>query len=122
MGLAPEGECIGLAFKVAHENEKEVLEYLRERELITKVYKEVKHPIQLESGDIVEGYTYVVDTNHQQYVKNQNIDDLMPYIIQGCGKSGDNDKYMVETNQALKKMGIDDKIIGEIVNRLGQIR
>lgn len=118
LGLAPEGECVGIAFKVKGENEKNVREYLRDRELITKIYREIEHPLHLESGEIVEGTTYVVDTQHKQYVQNQKIDELMPFIKQGCGKSGNNDDYMKETYQMLKKMDINDDIIGEIVNRL----
>lgn len=121
LGLAPEGECIGLAFKVDGGNKKEVLQYLRKRELVTGVYQEIQHPIVLDSGENVEAITYVIDTGHEQYVKNRDIDHLMPFILQGYGQSGDNKDYMVETLDKLKRLEIDDEIVGEIVHRLSRI-
>lgn len=118
LGLAPKGKCIGLAFKIKYENKKQVLDYLRQREMTTNVYKEIQHPIYLQSGEKVNCYTYIVDTNHEQYVTDQNVKKLLPFIQQGRGKSGNNDEYMYETHALLQSLDINDEIIGEIVNRL----
>src|SRR5690606_31673486 len=40
LGLDRGGSCRGIAFRVSHEDRHEVLAYLRERELVTHVYKE----------------------------------------------------------------------------------
>src|SRR6202012_332889 len=38
LGLDRGGSCRGMAFRIAPESKAEVLDYLRERELVTKVY------------------------------------------------------------------------------------
>ena len=118
LGLAPEGACDGLAFKAKGENKNMILDYLRGRELVTNVYKEIEHPIELASGELVSAYTYVVDTEHEQYVRDGAVSSLLPFIRQGSGKSGTTEDYMYETSAKLESLGIDDKIVGEIIKSL----
>jgi hypothetical protein len=41
--------------------------YLRERELVTNVYKERRLQVRLRGGGNVEAVSYVVDREHRQY-------------------------------------------------------
>ena len=69
LGLDRGGSCRGVAYRVAAENRDTVLAYLRERELVTDVYREVLRPVRLDTPDrpMVEAVTYVVDRAHRQY-------------------------------------------------------
>ena len=60
LGLDRGGSCLGLAFRVPGEREGEVIDYLRERELVTNVYLERRLPIRLDNGQMVEGVQDVV--------------------------------------------------------------
>ena len=61
LGLDRGGSCVGLAFRVPGELRDEVVAYLRERELVTKVYLERLLPVRLASGETVAALCYVVD-------------------------------------------------------------
>ena len=69
LGLDRGGSCRGVAYRVADEKRDEVIAYLRERELVTDVYREVRRPIRLDIAErpTVVALTYVVDRGHRQY-------------------------------------------------------
>src|SRR5262249_23187535 len=66
-GLDRGGSWVGLAFRVPGELRDEVVTYLRERELVTKVYLERMLSVKLHSGETVPALCFVVDRAHQQY-------------------------------------------------------
>ncbi|MCB1441255.1 MAG: gamma-glutamylcyclotransferase, partial [Nitratireductor sp.] len=51
LGLDRGGSCIGLAFRVPGDLHGEVIDYLRQRELVTRVYEERTLPVMLSSGE-----------------------------------------------------------------------
>lgn len=57
LGLDRGGSCVGLAFRVPPGLREEVLAYLRDRELVTRVYLERMLPVRLEGGENVEAVT-----------------------------------------------------------------
>src|SRR5688500_5534897 len=50
LGLDRGGSCRGMAFRVAGEKRESVIDYLRERELVTEVYRAAWRPVRLEGG------------------------------------------------------------------------
>ncbi|WP_274423110.1 gamma-glutamylcyclotransferase [Chelativorans sp. YIM 93263] len=108
LGLDRGGSCLGLAFSVPAELSDEVTAYLRERELVTHVYKERRVPVRLDDGTMVEALTYVVDRSHQQYAGSLDAEHAAQRISGAIGQSGPNEDYVLNTVEHLKALGIRD--------------
>lgn len=110
-GLDQGGFCQGVAFKVSDENRKEVHAYLRKRELITHVYKETWHDIELADGRAVNSLVYVVDQAHPQYAGVLSHDEQFRLVASASGMSGNNKDYVVSTVQQLQAHNVRDEAL-----------
>jgi glutathione-specific gamma-glutamylcyclotransferase len=120
LGLDRGGSCHGLAFEVSSANRDETLAYLRAREQVTSVYREVFTPIRLLTAEpeIVEAVAYVVDRAHQQYAGALPVDSQLDYVRQGKGQSGDCLDYVMSTLAHLNEMGIKDHLLESLGRKL----
>lgn len=100
--------CQGVALEVAAHRQDRVLEYLRERELISSAYLEQFLPVDLSDGRRVEAVTYVVDTNHVQYCGALALEEQARIIAQAVGDRGPNTEYLYNTAAHLSELGITD--------------
>ena len=108
LGLDRGGSCIGLAFRVPAELRAEVMAYLRERELVTKVYLERQVSLRLADGRQVGAVTYVADRSHEQYAGAMDEAHAAEIVRGAVGKSGDNVGYVRSTIEHLQALGIRD--------------
>ena len=115
LGLDGGGSCRGMALRVASENRGQVIEYLRERELVTHVYKEVERPVMLNGGERANALTYVVDRSHQQYAGKLPHEDLAKQVHGAVGQSGANEEYILNTVAHLRELGIHDAGLERLV-------
>jgi len=122
LGLDRGGSCRGMAFSVAPESWDEVIEYLRERELVTNVYLERRVPLVLADGRAVKAVTYVVDRSHRQYAGALDALDAARVVDQAEGRSGPNDAYVFNTLAHLKEMGIRDHWLEQVVGEVERLR
>ncbi|WP_187969270.1 gamma-glutamylcyclotransferase [Aquibium microcysteis] len=120
LGLDRGGSCIGLAFQVPGELRGEVMDYLRERELVTHVYRERLLPISLSSGERVEAVSYVVDRRHEQYACALHPEEAAAHVRGAVGKSGPNEEYVLNTVAHLRALGIRDHWLEDVAERLGR--
>ena len=104
------------------EREGEVIDYLRERELVTNVYLERRLPIRLDDGHIVEAVTYVVDRAHEQYAGSLHADEAAQRVVGAVGRSGANEDYVLNTLEHLKGLGIRDRWLEEVGARIARLR
>src|SRR5690606_2214048 len=77
LGLDHGGACQGIAYRVAAERRADTVQYLREREQVTLVYREVMRSIWLE-GDArqsVSALCYVIDRSHVQYAGRLSLEE-----------------------------------------------
>ncbi|EHK58032.1 gamma-glutamylcyclotransferase [Allomesorhizobium alhagi] len=118
LGLDRGGSCVGLAFRVPGELRGEVLDYLRERELVTSVYLERTLPVRLASGDIAQAVTYIVDRAHAQYAGNLDEEHAASIVSGSVGQSGPNEDYVMNTLQHLEALGIRDHWLEAVGARL----
>jgi cation transport protein ChaC len=118
LGLDRGGSCLGLAFRVPDDLSGEVMAYLRERELVTNVYLEKRLPIRLDTGDIVEAVTYVVDRNHVQYAARVDVEEAARTVSGSLGQSGPNEEYVLNTIGHLRALGIHDHWLERVAERL----
>lgn len=110
LGLDRGGACRGIAFRVAEKNRAATIAYLREREQVTSVYREVKRSVWLENQarQRVSALAYVVDRGHVQYAGRLSPADQLRHVLQGHGQSGVNRDYVLATVKAIEAEGFRD--------------
>lgn len=118
LGLDKGGSCQGIAFRVAADKRDATLAYLREREQVTAVYREVHLRARLEDGRQCESVAYVVDRAHHQYTGRLPQTDILRLVRQGIGQSGRNPDYVMNTHDHLKGLGIQDAQLAWIAHQL----
>lgn len=118
LGLERGGSCHGVAFRVAAKNHDVVMAYLRERELVTNVYKEKSVPLNLFDGRRLSAVTYVADPFHEQYICGLSATEAAHIIAQASGSSGPNEDYVVNTIEHLNNMDIRDQLLESIASEM----
>jgi cation transport protein ChaC len=121
LGLDRGGACRGVVFRVADANRAETIDYLRERELVTNVYRECHVPAVLEGGHAVNALTYVVDRSHRQYAGRLSLQDTLAQVRGAVGKSGRNEDYVISTADHLTECGVADPRLHTLAARLRQL-
>lgn len=117
---AAEGQCTGVAFRVAPENAEATLAYLRERELVSAAYVERILPLAMSDGRVVEALAYVIERDHAQYCRFE-LEQQAQMIARSVGGRGPNTEYLYNTAQHLSKMGIRDADMEWLVTRVREI-
>ncbi|MDX3929732.1 MAG: gamma-glutamylcyclotransferase [Shinella sp.] len=121
LGLDRGGSCRGMAFRVGFEHRNAVVDYLRERELVTQVYKERVLPVVLGSGRKVKALAYVIDRAHRQYAGALSIEEAAEAVSAASGRSGPNIDYVSNTLCHLREMGIRDHWLEEVGRAAGRL-
>lgn len=124
LGLDRGGACRGVAFRVDPAERDSVIDYLRGREQVTMVYREVTRQVELIDGTArsVPALCYVVDRTHLQYAGVLPVDRQIELVLQGHGQSGRNVDYVVATLDHMAAIGVVDRrlaVIGRALKELG---
>lgn len=114
-GLDRGGSCNGLAYEVAERDWAWTADYLRRREQITMVYRELRKRVVLAGGEGVEALTYVVDRTHPQCACGLPDEAVAALVRQGEGEAGSNVDYVRNTHAHLVKLGIHDPALVRII-------
>ena len=111
LGLDRGGACRGIAFRVAGQHRAATIEYLREREQVTSVYREVKRSVWLDNAarERVSALTYVADRGHVQYAGRLSLAEQLRYVQHGYGRSGNNRDYVLATVKSIEAQGFRDE-------------
>jgi cation transport protein ChaC len=104
------GACRGVAFRVAEKHRDATVAYLRAREQVTSVYREVMRSVWLEDEprQRVSALAYVVDRGHVQYAGRLSLAEQLRHVQQGHGQSGANREYVIATVKAIEAEGFRD--------------
>lgn len=121
LGLDRGGSCKGAAFRVPLGKRDAVVDYLRERELVTNVYQECILPIRFRDGRRFRALTYTADRNHPQYAAGLTVEDAARTCAASEGKSGRNADYVRNTVDHLKALGIRDHWMEAVTNRMAAL-
>ena len=110
LGLDRGGACRGVAFRIAEKNRAATVAYLRAREQVTSVYREVTRSVWLdnEARQRVGALAYVVDRGHVQYAGRLSLAEQLRHVMQGHGQSGANREYVISTVKAIEAEGFRD--------------
>jgi len=122
LGLDRGGSCRGIAYKVADENRRSVVAYLRARELVTNVYLEALREIRLEETEprTERALVFVVDRTHEQYAGKLSYEVLLSLVRDGVGSSGVNADYVIATATHIRELGFRDPILERLAEDLKQ--
>jgi cation transport protein ChaC len=120
LGLDRGGACRGIAFRVADQHRLATVKYLREREQVTSVYREVKRSVWLQDDARrrVSALAYVVDRGHVQYAGRLSPAEQLRHVRQGHGRSGPNRDYVLSTVHSLEAQGCRDPQLHALAERL----
>ncbi|GGE39729.1 gamma-glutamylcyclotransferase [Primorskyibacter flagellatus] len=108
LDAAEGGVCRGVAFRLPDTGQEAVLAALRERELVSSAYREVRLPARLDDGRQVEALAYVIDRDHRQYCASLTLEDQARIIASAHGGKGPNHDYLWQTAAHLSALGIAD--------------
>lgn len=116
LGLDRGGACRGVAFRIAEKHRAATVAYLREREQVTSVYREVMRAVWLdnEARQRVSALAYVVDRGHVQYAGRLSLAEQLRHVQQGHGQSGPNRDYVLSTVRALEAQGCRDQQLHQL--------
>ncbi len=118
LGLDQGGSCRGIGYRIKGELRDETLAYLRAREQVTMVYKEVWRDMiaERDSGqERVKAVVYLVDQKHHQYAGKRSAEELLPFVLQGQGKGGPCIEYISSTLDHLHELGLKDGHLSEVL-------
>jgi glutathione-specific gamma-glutamylcyclotransferase len=120
LGLDRGGACRGVAFRIAEKNRSETVAYLRAREQVTSVYREVMRSVWLEDDarQRISALAYVVDRGHVQYAGRLSIAEQLRHVLQGHGQSGNNRDYVLSTVKAIEAEGFRDAPLHQLATML----
>lgn len=106
LGLDRGGSCHGMAFKVGSQESEWVLDYLHEREMMTRVYHPRLVKLLTAHGPLL-GLAFVVDRHHVQYTGRLDLDATAELIAQAAGDRGPCSEYLCNTVEKLEALSID---------------
>ena len=104
--------------RVAAKNRENVIQYLRDRELVTNVYLETWRDVKLDDGRKVKVLVYRVDQTHPQYTHGLDLKSQVDIVRTSQGKSGPNDAYVKSTVEALHLENIRDSNLEYVAREL----
>lgn len=124
LGLDRGGVCDGIAFRIAPAQWAETLAYLRSRELIYGVYREILAPIALahtegEAPRTVRAMTYIAERAHPAYAGCLPLLREASLIRRSAGRGGTNLDYLVSTLRHLRALGIVEPRLDRLVTVAG---
>ncbi len=124
LGLDRGGACRGIAFRVAEQHRADTVAYLRAREQVTSVYREVMRSVWLENEprQRVSALAYVVDRGHVQYAGRLSPAEQLRHVQQGHGQSGANRDYVIATVKAIEAEGFRDPQLHQLAQMLYEDR
>jgi glutathione-specific gamma-glutamylcyclotransferase len=113
--------CDGVAFRVPDGAEETTLAYLRERELISDAYLELRLPVVLHDGPTVQAVAYVINQANGQYCGRLTPEEQAAIIVASTGVRGPNRDYLYATVAHLAELGIGDADLDALAARVREI-
>lgn len=111
LGLDSGGVCDGVAFRVRAAQRHATLAYIRKRELIYGVYREVRVPLTFSRADRppIVAVTYVAERAHPSYAGRLALADEARIVRRARGTAGTNLDYLVNTLDHLSDLGLRER-------------
>ena len=120
LGIDAGGECHGMAFRVGAPRRDEVLAYLYQRELPSKVYTPTWVSVLIDELPTA-ALTFVVKREHRQFTCLAE-DEMVAIIASSTGANGSNFEYLENTVRALHQLGVPDRELDILHQRVRTLR
>jgi glutathione-specific gamma-glutamylcyclotransferase len=122
LGLDRGGTSEGIAYRISGANYAAIVHYLREREQVSGVYREVNVAVTLLGGGTareVMALTYVVERAHPSYAGRLTLARQARLIRGASGLSGINLDYLISTLRHLAELGIRERDLERLIAMIG---
>ena len=121
LGLDRGGTSEGIAYRVSSAHYPAIVRYLRGREQVSGVYREVRVAVSLlgDSSRDVMALTYVVERAHPSYAGRLPLGVQARLIRGACGLSGINLDYLISTLAHLAELGIRERDLQRLLAIIG---
>ncbi len=116
-GLDHGGSCAGMGYRIEPVKQREVADYLQEREMLNDIYIPSMRKIHLADGRRVEALAFVVKQHHSSYVKDLSLHERAEIVANAKGQRGPNIDYVLSTLNTLQSIGIRDRDL----HKLGEL-
>lgn len=113
------GSCRGVAYKIAADNVPDTMQALWHREMPSGSYLPKWLKCRTSEGPIT-ALTFIMNRNTNAYVTGMPPEQLVRVINGAHGRNGPCREYVVETAVALKKYGIKDQQLQNVIQYLEQ--
>lgn len=120
LGLDHGGACAGVLYKVRAKDWPQVRHYLRAREQVTMVYREIAVKARTPDGEVAKALTFAVDRAHRQYAGRMSWAEQASIMAKAKGVGGPNREYLAETVRALENHGIHDRALSALLAKVEQ--
>ncbi len=105
LGLDRGGSCRGLVFRVPAGEVAPALDYLHEREMMTRVYLPERRRVVTDHGEVT-ALCFIVDRRHSQYTGRLTPQQTALMIAAAAGQRGPCSDYLANTVQHLEALGV----------------
>lgn len=117
LGLDQGGSCLGIAFEIHPDQQKDILGYLDERELVGYPYRPVLAEIHL-NGRQQPAFTYVADPHHRDYAGALSLAERASRILRATGLSGSNLHYFQSFMEHLIELKLEEPHLVPLANEI----
>jgi cation transport protein ChaC len=123
LGLDRGGTSEGIAYRVDAQTYPAIVRYLRSREQVSGVYREIRVRVALLGGSRREvmALTYVVERAHPSYAGRLALARQARLIRGASGRSGINLDYLISTLAHLAELGIRERELERLLAIIGPV-
>jgi glutathione-specific gamma-glutamylcyclotransferase len=121
LGLERGGSCRGVAFRVAAEAVPDELEIVWRREMVSGAYRPTWVTVRTPEGP-VRAVTFVMNRRHDRYAGLLPEDRVADVIANAAGYLGRCADYLINTVAHLEELGIHDRALVRLRDRVAEGR
>lgn len=114
-----EGDCAGLAFRIAGAKAAQESGMVWRREMIRAIYRPGLLPVRTPQGE-VRALVFAANTAHADHVGELSLDDAAGIIARAEGMLGSNRQYLEQLVWQLEHLGIGDDYLLRLLERVRQ--
>ncbi len=118
LALKEGGRTTGLAYRLPEAQLEDELTLLWKREMITGCYLPTWCRLALDDGRTVNALVFIMDPRHPLYEADTRAQTIAPLIAAASGPLGTNAQYLFSLESELKKHGMHDACLDELVNQV----
>jgi cation transport protein ChaC len=123
LSLAPGGECVGTAMRIAPQHEAGALEYLDQREGVGRANRRVLMPLRWQgsaNGIAQPAYVYLPILSYSNYIWGVPLARQAELVARGCGKTGTSYDYLRRVLEELQKLQVREPALERLFAEAGR--